>query len=167
MIEDTSVFVDLPDLFKAMAESLTMLSNSAPAFNVETTMPNLSTTGAKPIIYVSNLALDNQTGSGCQHWEQKGRITVGVKAMARSNYRQADQQFSIIFANFSASRWQQCQLSFTFKAVPYVNAYISQFGLYDLNTKTTSMYTDVSKNEQVREMSVSFTLRYKNTHVIQ
>lgn len=167
MIDSTNIFVDLPELFKVMAESLTMVRNSAPAFNVETVMTNLSTTGAKPIISISNLQLDQQVSVGCQCWKQTGRIHIAVRSMGGSNPLQADQQAGIIFGSFSAMQWMQCRLSFTYKSVVYTNAYISQFGLTDLSTATGSTYTDVTKNEQYREIVVRFAINWKSNHLIE
>ena len=166
-IEDTNCINDLSDLFKGMAESLTVLKSGAPAFDVVMQMPNLSTQAVKPIIYVSDIQMDTQIHVGCQRWEQKCRLSIGVKSMSGSDHVQAARQFSQIMANFSAMRSQEATFDFTYKGDIYVSAYLSQFGISAVSSQARSTITDSAKNEQYRVMVVSFTLSYQYNHLIE
>jgi len=166
-IEDINWVNDLKELFQGMAESVVLQKAGSPAFDVSQLIPNLATKGNKPIIYVSNLGLSKQKSVGCQAWEQRGRVTIGVKAAGGQYYAQADQQFSIIMATFSAMRWSEATFDFTYKGDAYISAHVGKFGLSDFASETSTMYTDSVKNEQVREMVVTFTLTFKNNYLIQ
>jgi len=160
-IEDTNCFTDIPALFAGMAQSSSLQVSGAPAFNVEMFAPNLSTKGNKPTMYIYGLMLDPQTSTGCGYWTQRGRLSIGVKKLARENQAQADRQFSEIFAAFSAMRWYQATYSFTYKGDAYVSATATTFGFLEMSSQNSTEYTDQATNDYYREMVVSFKIQFK------